>query len=125
MDHTKDARGDLLPKRDMYGTIEVDDNEKFQSLRQQESSLNDLSGNVETVRHIATQIQSEVDLQNDMLDDQAIQFDNSSGRVARMTASVEQSRNESPYTLRMFCLLLWPLVLLIVLIGEAVLNFLF
>lgn len=95
-----------------------------QSLIAQNGSLQDLSVGVESVRRIAGIMHEEVDSQNVMLDDITQGIDRGSHRVATIGQGVEGSA-QSPYNIRSFCLLLWPLVLLIILVIEAIVHFIF
>ncbi|PXF48262.1 hypothetical protein BWQ96_01951 [Gracilariopsis chorda] len=95
-----------------------------QSLLAQNGSLEDLSTGVESVRRIAGIMHEEVDSQNVILDDITRGMDRASQRVVTADRGVEGSA-QSPYNIRSFCLLLWPLVLLIILVIEAIVHFIF
>lgn len=96
------------------------------ALSQQDADLGSLETGVATVKRVARVLHDEVDGQNELLD--ALEADENralaaTGRTtARTAAAVAEG---DAYNFRTFCLLLWPLVLLIVLLVEAVIHFIF
>lgn len=115
-----------------YGAATPTDLQSAESaLQQQQTALNTqsadltkLSGGVGSVKRYAGLIHDEVQYQNYMLDNLESGINNS---VEHVSATRERAINSagSAYNIKSFCLLLWPLVLLFVLVVEAVLYFLF
>lgn len=95
-----------------------------ETLREQDDSIDELSLGVRSVRKIAARIRSEVVAQNDILDEMNPQTDSAANRMRDTLAHVQPAA-ESVYNLRTFCMLLWPLVFLILLVLEAFIHFLF
>lgn len=95
-------------------------------LSRQDRSLQQLSSGVSSVRGIATALDKESAAQNRLLDALALdigQVQHSAHRATQRTS--DGLRAGEVYNVRTFCMLLWPLVLLIVLLVEVVLHFLF
>lgn len=111
-----------------YGAINENDPqllERQQQLMQaQENSLEQLSQGVSSVRKIAEIVHGEVNVQNGELDDVGLRMNRLENRVDGANEHARDMQG-SAYTIRSFCMLLWPLVLLIVLVVEAVLHFIF
>lgn len=132
MTSQEDARTDLLhgtaaqdSSRAAYGSTSDGEKDSIErSIDLQDQALDDLSVGVRSVRNIAGQVHNEVATQLRMIDEVDNAVDHSKARVANTTGRTRENR-ESAYTIRNFCLLLWPLVLFIVLIFEAVVHFLF
>lgn len=95
-----------------------------QTISLQDESLQELSGGVKSVRQIAGFINHEVVSQNAELDGIAAGMNGLNKRIGTAGGKVE-GMAQSVYNIRSFCLLLWPLVLLIVLVVEAVIHFIF
>lgn len=96
------------------------------ALSAQNADLDSLEAGVATVKHVATLINNEADEQNKLLDtlDQDMQkAREGTTRAAGRTGTVVAEGDA--YNFRTFCMLLWPLVLLIVLLVEAVIHFIF
>lgn len=111
--------------KEVYGSTSNRDKDSIENaIHLQDQALDDLSVGVRNVRNIAGQVHDEVDTQLKMIDGVDVAVDDSRARVANTTARTRENR-ESAYTIRNFCLLLWPLVLFIVLIFEAIIHFLF
>lgn len=97
-----------------------------QAISKQNAELDSLEAGVATVKEVATLLHSEADSQNRLLDE--LDREMEKARVgtreacARTTAVI---REGDTYTLKTFCMLLWPLVLLLVLVFEAIVHFLF
>jgi hypothetical protein len=94
------------------------------AMRQQDTQLEELSTGVSGIRSIAGLLSAEVLQQNRLLDDIALDVEAADGRVqgaTRRTAATEKS----PYTIHNFCMLLWPLVLLIVFMIVGLKRFVF
>lgn len=98
--------------------------ETERTLAAQDATLAQLSQGVSTVRSIAVDIHKEVDEQLGLLDDMGQSMGQTSTQLDVETQRVRESR-DTVYTLQNFCLLLWPLVLLIILLVEAVIHFIF
>lgn len=117
------ARDNLLPNSST--PARYDAAPLSEQLRSQDDSLHHLSTGVRTVRKYATLINTEVNCQNAALDDMESQMQNVQASLSSNQQSVRTAMSEQPYTFKSFCILLWPLVLLIVLALEAVIHFIF
>lgn len=96
------------------------------SLRAQDAALDELSGSVRSVRGVAGALERETRAHNALLDglEAGVERTGAATRdAARRTA--DAAHGGEVYTLKNFCMLLWPTVLLLVLALEAVIHFLF
>lgn len=96
------------------------------AITSQNAALDDLSAGVSSVKAVATALSGETDAQNSLLDELATDMsrvNSRAGRAVERTAAVV--RDGDAYNFKTFCMLLWPLVLLIVLLVEAVIHFVF
>lgn len=94
------------------------------AMRAEEAQLEELSTGVSGIRNVAGLLSTEVCEQNKLLDrlDRDVEAANGRAQAAtRRTDAVEKS----PYSLHNFCMLLWPLVLLLVLLIAGLKHFLF
>lgn len=94
------------------------------SIQLQDEAIDHLSRGVGNIRDIAVQIHGEVHSQNKELGGMQTSMNETGERVTGTTQRLERSGG-SIYSIRNFCLLLWPLVLLIVLLLEVITHFLF
>lgn len=109
----------------VYGTTAKDSPDTIDKrILLQDEAIGHLSHGVENIRNIAVQIHDEVDGQVKLLDGIGTSVDDTSQRVVCMTGNAERARG-SVYNFRTFCILLWPLVLLIILLVEGIIHFLF
>lgn len=90
----------------------------------QDGELDQLSYGVRGVRNVALQIHGEVDSQLKLLDSVGAAVDQSTTRVVNTNTAI-QDAPRSVYNLRTFCTLLWPLVLLMVVVAEGFIHFIF
>lgn len=96
------------------------------TIRDQDNLLSDLSRGVKQTKTVATAIHNEVNSQDQLLDDLGNAVSSSGADMNRRTDVTRQvTQSEDAYTVKTFCLLLWPLVLLIVLVVEAIIHFIF
>lgn len=112
------------PSSQDQGVALLSEAETERTLAAQDTTLAQLSQGVSNVRSIAVDIHKEVDEQLGLLDDMGQSMGQTSTQLDVETRRVRQSR-DTVYTLQNFCLLLWPLVLLIILLVEAVIHFIF
>lgn len=125
-----DARVDLLEgatpqsSQDYGSATREGDDAVERSIRLQDEALDHLSHGVYNVRNVAGHLYGEVNHQLKMIDGVEAGVNRSRTRVAATNTRVQNS-SENVYTFRNFCLLLWPLVLLIVLVFEIIMHFLF
>lgn len=95
-------------------------------LSSQDQALHQVSTGVSSVRGIATALNKEAASQNRLLDALALDVGRAQADAHRATrGTTDAVRAGDVYTIRTFCMLLWPLVLLIVLVVEAVLHLIF
>lgn len=78
------------PIIDSSTPVEILRTEQKQIIKQQDSSLDNLSKTISRQKDIAIRIGSEVDRQNDLLDDIADQMDNTNARMGSTTRGVEE-----------------------------------
>ena len=104
------------PLIDSNAPVEVLRSEQKQIIRAQDNSLDNLSRTISRQKDIAIRIGSEVDRQNDILDDIADQMDHTSTRMGSTTRGVEEvSRRDSTwsYWLIIVCLFVAIIIVLI------------
>lgn len=94
------------------------------AFREQDEQLDELSGGVRGVRDVAELLSNEAASQNRALDNLIADVEAADNRTKRATIRAS-STERNPYSLQNFCLLLWPLVLLIILIIGAIRHFVF
>lgn len=107
-----------------YGSTPTDDDQVERIITEQDAQLDHLSHGVKGVRDVALQIHDEVDSQLQLIDS----VDASVSRSAQNTSNATSRVREAPrsvYNIRTFCILLWPLVLLIVMVAEGIIHFIF
>lgn len=124
---SESEREQLLPvvNRDRrYGTTSGTENNVEVSLREQDDQLNELSTGVRGVRDVAFAINKEVNSQLSLLDNMTNQMDTTSSHL-QTTTERAANNSESVYTLKNFCILLCPAVLLIILVIESIIHFIF
>lgn len=95
-----------------------------EAFREQDSELELLAGGVKGIRNIAGWVNSEVESQNQLLDkvlQHAERADDKTRAAVVRTSAIEQS----PYSISNFCMLLWPLVLLILMLFFGLKHLLF
>lgn len=97
---------------------------QYAALAQQQNALNQLSSEIQSVRNVAALVYNQVDEQNDQLDALADDLEKGTQQVQR-TSTNAANLTQTPYTLKTFCLFLWPLVLLIILLVQAILHWIF
>lgn len=94
------------------------------AMRAQDSQLDDLSVGVSGIRNVAGLLSTEVEEQNKLLDGLTRDVEAADDRtqaVAKRTDATEKS----PYSIHNFCMLLWPVVLLIVFVVVGFKHFIF
>lgn len=106
-----------------YGTSQALDAQR-EVLREQDGELDALSGGTGVVKKAAAMILGEVVQQTDMLTGVEADAERGLAGVARGRDRLDALGGDV-YNVKTFCMLLWPLVLLIVLVVEGVLHFLF
>lgn len=106
------------------GAAFLSEAETERTLAVQDATIAQLSQGVSNVRSIAVDIHKEVDEQLGLLNDMDQSMGQTSTQLDLETRRVRESR-DTVYTLQNFCLLLWPLVLLIILLVMAVIHFIF
>lgn len=107
-----------------YGSTNAVDGQVESTITAQDDQLDQLSYGVRGVRNVALQIHGEVDSQLKLIDSVDTAVDQSTSRVVNIDTSIREAPR-SVYNLRTFCTLLWPLVLLMVVVAEGFIHFIF
>lgn len=107
-----------------YGATNATDDRVEGTITAQDGELDQLSYGVHGVRNVALQIHDEVDSQLKLIDSVGAAVDQSTTRVVNTNTAI-QDAPRSVYNLRTFCTLLWPLVLLMVVVAEGFIHFIF
>lgn len=94
------------------------------AFQRQDEDLDAMTEGVGSIKNVAHLISNEVVQQNKMLDGLTDSLERANWRTERARDRAATTER-SPYTIQNFCMLLWPTVLLILLIIEAVKHFLF
>lgn len=95
-----------------------------QQLLEQDERLEYLASSTRSVKHVATEISAEVDEQNAILDELERGVQKAKDKTQRAKQRADNV-DKSPYSIANFCLLLWPLVLLLLIIAAFVHHLIF
>lgn len=96
------------------------------ALSSQDAALTALAGDVSTVKGVAGSLERETRLQNAELDALEAGVSRTGAATQRATQRAgDAARAGDAYTLRTFCMLLWPTVALLVLLLELLRHLLF
>ena len=124
------ARDQLLPaaREQDYGASNLDLESGLAlqraQLRAQDAALESLTGGVRSVKNVAAAIHGEVNESNRMLNALSANVDDVNLSIRNAESRTDRT-DKSPYSIKNFCLLLWPTVLLIILICAWVHSLLF
>lgn len=94
------------------------------AFREQDAQLEELSGGVSGIRNVAGLLSAEVTKQNKLLDDVVGDVESADAKT-KAAVSRTAATERSPYSISNFCMLLWPLVLLILFIIFGLKHLLF
>lgn len=97
--------------------VEVLRSEQKQIIKQQDSSLDNLSKTISRQKDIAIRIGGEVDRQNDLLDNIADQMDSTSLRIGTTTRSVEDvARKDSTWSFWLIIISLFVAIIIVLIL---------
>lgn len=97
--------------------VEVLRTEQKQIIKQQDHSLDNLSKTISRQKDIAIRIGSEVERQNDILDDLADQMDNTNARMGTTTRGVEEvARRDSTWSYWLIIISLFVAIILVLIL---------